>query len=245
MILRRLSQSLKQQNWMAIWVEFLIVVVGIFVGVQVNGWWTSQSDAHREIAYLEGLQRDFAAITAELEGDADKYRKIAASMKLLLDQSRKESPDVSVAELNAAASALITMEGTTIVNGTYLNLTGSGDLAIIRNKNITNEIAAFYGFAEVIRLVGNTHESQLVNIFQPYIVENLDYTGMLKEQHGISPPSAFTPDRIVAALKTPEFRNIAAVKWDIATDSRGTVLKALDDARKIQALIDAELEKKK
>ena len=38
MILRRLSVNLRTQNWTAIAIEFLIVVVGVFIGTQVANW---------------------------------------------------------------------------------------------------------------------------------------------------------------------------------------------------------------
>ena len=38
MILRRLSQSLKTQNWTAIWIEFVLLVAGVFLGIQVANW---------------------------------------------------------------------------------------------------------------------------------------------------------------------------------------------------------------
>ena len=38
MILRRLSANLRAQNWTAIGIEFLIVVVGVFIGTQVANW---------------------------------------------------------------------------------------------------------------------------------------------------------------------------------------------------------------
>ena len=38
MILRRLAKDLKQQNWAAIGIELVIVVVGVFLGIQVSNW---------------------------------------------------------------------------------------------------------------------------------------------------------------------------------------------------------------
>jgi hypothetical protein len=38
MILRRLNENLRAQNWTAIAIEFLIVVVGVFIGTQVSNW---------------------------------------------------------------------------------------------------------------------------------------------------------------------------------------------------------------
>ena len=38
MILRRLTANLRAQNWTAISLEFLIVVIGVFIGTQVSNW---------------------------------------------------------------------------------------------------------------------------------------------------------------------------------------------------------------
>ena len=38
MILRRLTENLRAQNWTAITIEFLIVVLGVFIGIQAANW---------------------------------------------------------------------------------------------------------------------------------------------------------------------------------------------------------------
>jgi predicted nucleic acid-binding protein len=38
MILRKLTANLKTQNWTAVGIDFLIVVLGVFVGVQASNW---------------------------------------------------------------------------------------------------------------------------------------------------------------------------------------------------------------
>ena len=38
MILRRLTENLRAQNWTAITIELLIVIVGVFIGTQVSNW---------------------------------------------------------------------------------------------------------------------------------------------------------------------------------------------------------------
>src|SRR5918993_4412051 len=38
MILRRLTGNLRTQNWAAITIDFLIVVIGVFVGIQASNW---------------------------------------------------------------------------------------------------------------------------------------------------------------------------------------------------------------
>jgi len=38
MILRRISRHLKEQNWTAIVLDFFIVVIGVYVGIQADNW---------------------------------------------------------------------------------------------------------------------------------------------------------------------------------------------------------------
>ena len=243
MILSRVIEHVKKQHWTAVFLDFVIVVMGVFIGVQVNGWWAGQSDARREAAYLAALKGDFDDIVAELDGDAAEYAKIAEAMSFLLEQSRKDAPDASVEALNAAASLLIRMEGTPIASGTYANLTGSGDLSIIKSEKIKAALSDFYSQSKVIKLVGDTHEMQLVNIFQPYIVAHLDYVGMLPSSRGLEPVEAFDPTLVLTALPTQEFRNVVAVKWDIVTDIRNVIETSLMSAREVQSLLDEEIEK--
>jgi hypothetical protein len=38
MILNRLSKSIRKQDWFAVLIEFIVVVAGIFAGLQANEW---------------------------------------------------------------------------------------------------------------------------------------------------------------------------------------------------------------
>jgi hypothetical protein len=242
MLLRRVIAHLRRQEWTAVMIDFMIVVIGVFVGIQVANWNEARLDAQRERAYLVALQRDFRAIVAELESDVARYAGFADSMTFLLEQSRMSTPDASLDRLNQAAGQLILMEGTTITSGTYANLTGSGDLSIIRNPELRDAMSSFFGKYDVVVLVARTHEMQLVGIFQPYILRNLDYAGMLPATRGMTPSAAFDPNRIRTVLRTAEFRNVAAVKWDIVTDLRDVMIVALEEARKVEALLAEDVE---
>jgi len=242
MILRRLADALRRQDWSSVILEVLIVVLGVFIGIQVANWNDARLETDREAIYLAALREDFSQIVAELEADAHSYETMANAMTFLLGQSQKPAPDASVADLNNAARQLIRMEGTPIVADTYSNLTGSGDLSIIKSQALKNELTSFYSYIAVIQLVANTHELQLVNIFQPYIINNLDYAVLLEEDRGVPRPLASAPEKIVPALSTQEFRNVVSIKWDITTDIRNVLLGALDRARVVQTRLVRESE---
>ena len=38
MILRRIAEAFRRQDWFTVFVETMIVVVGVFVGLQVDNW---------------------------------------------------------------------------------------------------------------------------------------------------------------------------------------------------------------
>ncbi len=242
MLLRRVMKHVRDQNWLAVGIDFLIVIVGVFIGIQVANWNDARVETQRETIYLAALKEDFNQIIAELEADARSYESMANAMTFLLGQSQKPSPDTSVEDLNNAAEQLIKMEGTPIVADTYSNLTGSGDLSILKSQALKNELASFYSYTAVIQLVANTHELQLVNIFQPYIINNLDYALLLEDDRGVPRPPVSAPEAILAALPTQEFRNVVSVKWDITTDIRNLLLGALKRAREVETLLVQELE---
>ncbi|GJL91355.1 hypothetical protein [Hyphococcus sp.] len=60
MILRRVIAHFKKQEWTAIALDFVIVVVGVFVGLQVNNWNAKQADAQRGKVFVQRLIEDLS-----------------------------------------------------------------------------------------------------------------------------------------------------------------------------------------
>jgi len=60
MILHRLISHMKGQHWTAVFIDFVIVVVGVFIGLQVNNW--NQARIKRV-----ALERQIASLRIEME----------------------------------------------------------------------------------------------------------------------------------------------------------------------------------
>lgn len=60
MILRRVIEHVKDQNWTAVALEFVIVVVGVFLGIQVANWNEDRAFSKREREYLVQLRDEVA-----------------------------------------------------------------------------------------------------------------------------------------------------------------------------------------
>ncbi len=55
MILRRIMQHVREQNWTAIAIEFVIVVVGVFLGIQIGNWNAERIDEQRRGQIVDAL----------------------------------------------------------------------------------------------------------------------------------------------------------------------------------------------
>jgi hypothetical protein len=56
MLLRRVVAHVREQNWFAVFIDFLIVVVGVFIGIQVANWNQERQLAAQEQSYLAQLR---------------------------------------------------------------------------------------------------------------------------------------------------------------------------------------------
>jgi len=57
-LLRRVTKHIKAQDWFAVFVDFLIVVVGVFVGLQVQDWNDSRKERREELVLLDRLSEE-------------------------------------------------------------------------------------------------------------------------------------------------------------------------------------------
>lgn len=62
MILRRITKHVKDQNWFAVGLDFFIVVVGVFIGIQVSNWNAGRTDRADEAIFLERLHDDLVRV---------------------------------------------------------------------------------------------------------------------------------------------------------------------------------------
>jgi hypothetical protein len=98
----------------------------------------------------------------------------------------------------------------------YDNLTGSGELKLLRNRPLKNALAEYFAAAKVTAVVQATHEMELVHTFQPYIIERLDY----------------------AAVKRDLVRNTVVQKWVITTDLLDQYRSMLDRTNELLAMLE-------
>ncbi|GJL91354.1 hypothetical protein [Hyphococcus sp.] len=145
MILRRVIAHFRKQEWTAIALDFLIVVVGVFVGLQVNNWNDDRNSQAREKAYLIALKQDVVAINESL----DRPRAIAAglqdSMISVLRAIETCSPESATREdFDRTFTQYQNTVGFQVRDATYNEMLSSGALAALEDDDLKKSIAGFF-----------------------------------------------------------------------------------------------------
>ncbi|MFY0638554.1 hypothetical protein [Maricaulis maris] len=140
MILARITKALKDQNWLAVSLEFVIVIAGVVIGFQVSAWNESRQERGLEQAYLERLASELEAVSDELHdfgGDLDDARDQAEHFLAAFDAG-----DRAAMEDGAFALLAITRVSEVQVQSAALHeLISSGRLGLIRNEDLRAELA--------------------------------------------------------------------------------------------------------
>jgi hypothetical protein len=79
MILRRLAQNLRDQNWTAIAIEFVLLVAGVFLGIQVANWNETRAERQRERLLLAELRAEIAQAIRQAEIKRLAYEQVGRS----------------------------------------------------------------------------------------------------------------------------------------------------------------------
>lgn len=152
MILRHLSQSLKQQNWAAIWIEFILLVTGVFLGIQVANWNQEREANQKSKVFTERLRTDLRGedwtyqflITYNREVLANANRAVEA----LEGKSAISDEALLVSAYRATQYRNRNQRGTT-----YDELVSTGNIDLIRDRNLRDTAIRLYNLAVFDNLV--------------------------------------------------------------------------------------------
>ena len=176
MLLRRITQHVKDQNWTAVALDFLIVVAGILIAFQITNWNEARSDNSRIERRLANVVDDLRADIVEVEGIIKTTKWRASAIQTVLDSADKpitpqyqtpfgdvvETPKFPVFESEFpwdAANAIVwlaTLDGS---RGGYQALLNTGDLQLIKPETLSRQIQAYYARAEEIYDTDRAHQN--------------------------------------------------------------------------------------
>lgn len=142
MILARLKKAIAEQNWFAVGLEFLIVVLGVVIGFQVSLWGQEQADREKGNAYLEQLIADLHETEELLVKHISETRTSERSAGMLVKQfdSSKLAPQDSIYTWLGNA---VVVDGPLPILSTAEALVSTGDLGLIQDAEIRSATSAY------------------------------------------------------------------------------------------------------
>ncbi|MFN7163638.1 MAG: hypothetical protein ACK4P2_02355 [Hyphomonas sp.] len=147
MILRRITEHVKAQNWFAVALEFFIVVLGVFVATQVSNWNEARKDREREQVYIERLRSDFEAIEARSGMAFDVWQSAVDASARLLNDIETFDPETGparlVEQIAADFGALRAGRIPAAQAPTFIEMLSAGDVALVRDAALRDALLAY------------------------------------------------------------------------------------------------------
>lgn len=137
MLLRSVSKHVKDQNWTAVALDFVIVVVGVFIGIQVSNWNDERIVNEKKQLIHSRLQADFSMICSELERATSEHDNIMESLETLrIVLERGSARQEEDAEIRLALRNGYEYWQVSHRSGTFIELLSSGNLDLISDEGL-------------------------------------------------------------------------------------------------------------
>lgn len=143
MILRRVIEHFRKQEWTAIFLDFLIVVVGVLMAFQITAWKDARAMKAREIVFLERLSQDFARIIENGEANSitmESHPQLTGRLIARIRAGTAPAVDEAFfAEVKAATIVPAPIEK----SPTYQEMIATGTLSLISSAQVRGLLSEF------------------------------------------------------------------------------------------------------
>lgn len=163
MIFRRIATHLGKQEWTAIAIDFVIVVLGVFLGLQASNWNEAAADRRAEAVYLSQLRGDLQRIEGAVRDQIAFERfqgRVAATVFDLIEHDRSAERALRI---GMGLSQLTMRRTLRIESPTFTDLQSSGNLEVISDAALRAEIISYFFFARRLEAVIDKNNESFVD----------------------------------------------------------------------------------
>jgi hypothetical protein len=154
MILRRMTANFRKQDWTAVAVELVVVVLGVFIGLQASNWNAAQADARLGRDYVKRLTRDLDENLAGVRAQIAYYDGVLKSVEQTDALLTTTDPDPSTLVVNAYRATEVTYIAPQ--RATWDQIVSSGHLDLLPARAVESGLSQYYasGFAQDVYHMG-------------------------------------------------------------------------------------------
>lgn len=145
MIFRRFSERLKQHGWFGVGIDLVVVVVGILIALQLDGWAERREELRLERVYLQRLAEDFQIERSRMDA-AERYANSRIEAARFLGRILSD-PQIAAAEPARVPWAIETATWRSFpqINAfVYRELQSTGRLVLLRSESLRRKLAEHY-----------------------------------------------------------------------------------------------------
>jgi hypothetical protein len=152
MILRRLTANLRAQNWTAIAVEFILLVLGVYLGILAANWNLQRAEREETGRLLSALGTELAEIQVDLDS-MDAYYAVSGRYATRALAGWRGDPAVSDNEFVIAAYQASQINGVGTNSSVWADMFGADNLRNIDDlplrQNLRNLMAFDYDLVDL------------------------------------------------------------------------------------------------
>jgi hypothetical protein len=165
MTLRRIMTHLRKQEWTAIAIDFVIVVLGVFVATQVSNWNEEREARARAETYSVRLGDDLRYEAWQTEYLIAYYKDVLASAERAVG-ALTDGPALSDEQLliNAYRASQYLYYGTR--RATYDEMVATGDIGLIADRRLRETALTFYGDPTIDIVTNEARTSEYRRVFR-------------------------------------------------------------------------------
>jgi hypothetical protein len=172
-LLRRVMEHVKAQNWIAVAIDFVIVVVGVFIGIQVANWNDDRQDRIDEVYFLSRILVDIDESITVNESVIEFLTDKTKNTYWVADKLREGVLAPGEEKLfNERFLAVENWRSGDFIDSTVQELQSSGRLNIIRSKAFREQLGRFElqleGFRRAQANIADFHKTLTMQMV-PYI----------------------------------------------------------------------------
>jgi hypothetical protein len=146
-MLKRIAGSVRRQDWFAVVIEVLVVVIGLLLAFQLDGWRETRLERQEERTYIDRLTTDIETDIPEIEHAIELQKLRLELVDLLIEVAREPQAALTMpAVFMGAVSQAAYTYTPELTSHTFENLRSTGDLKLIRNESLKDALFGYYGF---------------------------------------------------------------------------------------------------
>jgi hypothetical protein len=240
MLLRRINEHVKEQNWFAVVIDFIVVVVGIFIGLQVSDWNQERLDRKIEATYLLALQQDLEATAANYEKFLRDNTVIRDNLVSLATLEKGIPPELMPVDLDRMlASALWDLAILRIQMDAYDDMKFSVGTKLLGSQPLRLELSRFDSLLERYFAAERDMQEVQYRNMDPYLADNFPvrrFAGVFSNADGL-PEAGGDPPDYVAVIGDMRTQSRLTMKFIGVNNTAGRARELGDSVEKLHGLI--------